>query len=146
MKNINYYVLFVLLLTAAFFSVDVLASVGTGGGLPYESPLTSIRNSVTGPIAFTLSIAGLVVVGGTLIFGGDLNGFMRGLILVVLVISLLVAAQNILATLFGRGALMVQQTGADSTTGVVMALVSLVAVLGFKKLGAKKITHQVTAQ
>ncbi len=142
MKNINLYVLLVLLTAATLFSVDAFASVGTGGGLPYESPLASIRNSVTGPIAFTFSIAGLVVVGGTLIFGGDLNGFVRGLILVVLVISLLVASQNILATLFGRGALMVQHSNTDTTTGVFMALVSLVAVLVYKKLGKQKATVQ----
>ena len=60
------------------------ASEGTGGSLPYESWLTNLRNSVTGPVAFALSIIGIVIAGGVLIFGGDLNGFFR--------------------TLFGRGA------------------------------------------
>ncbi|MBS0552486.1 MAG: TrbC/VirB2 family protein, partial [Proteobacteria bacterium] len=35
-----------------------LASEGTGGSLPYESWLTNLRNSVTGPVAFTLSLIG----------------------------------------------------------------------------------------
>jgi len=51
------------------------ASTGTGGSLPYESWLTNLQNSVTGPVAFALSIIGIVVAGGVLIFGGDLNGF-----------------------------------------------------------------------
>lgn len=141
----NYYLLLVLVAVAALFSFDVLASVGTGGGLPYETPLTSIRNSVTGPIAFTFSIAGLVVVGATLIFGGDLNGFVRGLILVVLVISLLVAAQNILANLFGRGALAAPQASAsDATTLTVVALVSVFTVLAYKALARPKARQQVT--
>jgi type IV secretion system protein TrbC len=80
------------------------ASTGTGGSLPYESWLTSLQDSVTGPVAFALSIIGIVVAGGVLIFGGDLNGFFRTLIFLVLVMALLVGAQNVMSTFFGRGA------------------------------------------
>src|SRR4051794_29966013 len=66
------------------------ASEGTGGSLPYESWLTNLRNSVTGPVAFSLSIIGIVVSGGTLILGGDLNGFFRTMTFMVLVMALLV--------------------------------------------------------
>ena len=87
-----------------FLSQDAFASEGTGGSLPYESWLTNLRNSVTGPVAFALSMIGLVVAGGTLIFGGDLSGFFRTMIFLVLVMALLVAAQNIMGSFFGRGA------------------------------------------
>jgi len=80
------------------------AAEGTGGSLPYEGWLTNLRNSVTGPVAFALSIIGIVVAGGVLIFGGDLNGFFRTLIFMVLVMALLVGAQNMMSTFFGRGA------------------------------------------
>ena len=80
------------------------ASEGTGGSLPYESWLVNLRNSVTGPVAFALSIIGIVIAGGVLIFGGDLNGFFRTMIFVVLVLALLVGAQNVMSTFFGRGA------------------------------------------
>ncbi len=80
------------------------ASVGTGGSLPYESWLTALRNSVTGPVAFTVALIGIVVAGGVLIFGGELNAFFRTLIFIVLVMALLVGAQNMLSTFFGRGA------------------------------------------
>lgn len=80
------------------------AAVGTGGALPYEGWLGSLRDSVTGPVAFTLSIIGIVVAGGVLIFGGDLNGFFRTLMFLVLVMAFLVGAQNIMGTFFGRGA------------------------------------------
>ena len=80
------------------------AAVGTGGSLPYESWLTDLRNSATGPVAFALSTIGIVVAGGVLIFGGDLNGFFRTLIFLVLVMALLVGAQNVMSTFFGRGA------------------------------------------
>ena len=80
------------------------ASEGTGGSLPYEGWLANLRNSVTGPVAYTLSIIGIVVAGGVLIFGGDLNGFFRTLIFLVLIMALLVGAQNVMSTFFGRGA------------------------------------------
>lgn len=92
----------------SFFAVALIlilpesafASVGTGGALPYESWLVNLRNSVTGPVAFTFSLIGIVVAGAVLIFGGELNAFFRSLIFIVLVMALLVGAQNIMTNLF----------------------------------------------
>jgi type IV secretory pathway VirB2 component (pilin) len=82
-----------------------LASVGAGGGLPYEGWLAALRNSVTGPVAFTVALFGIIGAGATLIFqGGEMNSFLRTIIYVVLVMAFLVSAQNILGTLFGHGA------------------------------------------
>lgn len=81
-----------------------MASTGTGGSLPYESWLTSLQDSVTGPVAFALSIIGIVVAGGVLIFGGELNAFFRSLIFIVLVMALLIGAKNMMSTFFGQGA------------------------------------------
>ena len=100
------------------------ASVGTGGGLPYETWLTSLQNSVTGPVAFSLSIIGIVVAGGVLIFGGDLNGFFRTLIFIVLVMALLVGAQNIMSTLFARGAVITPQAQGASVSAVASTTLS----------------------
>lgn len=44
----------------AIAPVHAFASTGSGGSLPYESWLTSLRTSVTGPVAFTLSIIGII--------------------------------------------------------------------------------------
>ncbi|HIF4305217.1 TPA: IncP-type conjugal transfer pilin TrbC [Salmonella enterica subsp. enterica serovar Infantis] len=93
-----------LVLALALTAHPAMASEGTGGSLPYESWLTNLRNSVTGPVAFALSIIGIVVAGGVLIFGGELNAFFRTLIFLVLVMALLVGAQNVMSTFFGRGA------------------------------------------
>ena len=88
-------------LFALLFSVEnAHAAVGAGGALPYETWLVNLRNSVTGPVAFTLSIVGIVVAGGILIFGGELNAFFRTLIFIVLVMALLVGANNIMTNLF----------------------------------------------
>ncbi len=97
---INKVSLLVFALVLLLLPEAVLASVGGGGGLPYESWLVNLRNSVTGPVAFTLSIIGIVVAGGVLIFGGELNAFFRSLIFIVLVMALLIGAQNIMTNLF----------------------------------------------
>lgn len=99
-------------LAALTLAPDALASEGGGGGLPYEGPLAELRSSMTGPVAFTLSIVGIVLGFGILIFGGDMNGFFRTLVFLVLLISLLVGAQNFMATFFGRGAEVTQTTPA----------------------------------
>ncbi|MDH5378829.1 MAG: TrbC/VirB2 family protein [Gammaproteobacteria bacterium] len=88
---------------------NVQAAVGAGGALPYESWLVNLRNSVTGPVAFTLSIVGIVVAGGILIFGGELNAFFRTLIFIILVMALLVGANNIMTNLF-QGAVIPGET------------------------------------
>lgn len=91
-------------LAAMLVAPDAMAAEGTGGQLPYEGWLANLRDSVTGPVAFTLALVGIVVAGGILIFGGDLSGFFRSLITLILVMALLVGAQNILSNFFGRGA------------------------------------------
>lgn len=111
----------VLIAAALLFSPGAaFAATGTGGALPYESWLTSLTDSVTGPVAFTLSIIGIVVAGGVLIFGGDLNGFFRTLVFIVLVMALLVGAQNMMSTFFGRGA-EIASTGQGTTVSEMAA-------------------------
>ena len=86
-----------------FMTHPALAST-TGGGLTFDSWLTKIQKSITGPFAFSAAIIGLVAAGATLIFGGDMNGFMRTLVFFVLVLSFLVAAQNTMTAITGKGA------------------------------------------
>ena len=99
MKNLLFFAVLLLI------CIDVQAASGAGGALPYESWLTTLRNSVTGPIAFSVSMIGIVVAGGMLIFGGELNHFFRSLIFLVLVMALTIGAQNMMSTFFGQGAL-----------------------------------------
>ncbi|WP_017161327.1 TrbC/VirB2 family protein [Xanthomonas phaseoli] len=99
-----------LLLVAAFLllmSDPALASSSGGGGLEWESPLQKFVNSIKGPVAFGISLLGIVVCGAMLIWGGEINEFVRRFIMVILVISLLVFAASILSNLFGVGAVIV---------------------------------------
>jgi type IV secretion system protein VirB2 len=95
-----------LLLTLCVLTMphEAYAAGTAGGGLPYESALTRLRASITGPVAFTLSLIGIVGAAGALIFGGELTGFLRMMVFLVLLIAILVGAQNVLTTLFAAGA------------------------------------------
>ncbi|MDR0363155.1 MAG: TrbC/VirB2 family protein [Planctomycetota bacterium] len=92
------------LVAGLFLSGDAWAGPGTGGSLPYETWLTNVRNSATGPVAYAFGIIGIVVAGGALIFGGDLNGFFRSMLVVVLVMALLVTANTVMTDLFETSA------------------------------------------
>lgn len=83
---------------------DAFAGAGQGGNLPYEGWLESVRASATGPVAYAFGLIGIVVCGGVLIFGGDLNGFFRSMLVVVLVMALLVTANTVMVDLFGTSA------------------------------------------
>src|SRR5215475_6308927 len=91
------------LMFALLLPVAAHAATG-GGGLPWETPLQTLGNSISGPVAYGLSLIGLVVSGGVLIFmGGELNHFARIVVQCVLVISFIIAGKNTLST-FGWGA------------------------------------------
>ena len=85
---------------------DLALAAATAGGITeWETPLTKVVTSITGPVAFGISAIGVVASGGMLMWGGEINEFGRRIIMVVLVIALIVTATNLLSTLFGVGAL-----------------------------------------
>ena len=83
---------------------ELAHAASSSGGLEWEAPLTRFANSIRGPVAFVISLLGIVVCGAMLIWGGEINEFVRRFVMVILVISLLVFSSGILASLFGVGA------------------------------------------
>jgi type IV secretory pathway VirB2 component (pilin) len=79
-------------------------AAGAGGITEWETPLQKVMQSITGPVAFSISAIGVVVAGAMLIWGGEINEFGRRIIMLVLVIAVIVTAVNLLSTLFGVGA------------------------------------------
>ena len=63
-----------------------------------------VQKSMTGPVAKALSLIGIVVAGGMLIFGGELNAFARTVVFIVLVMALLIGANSFMSA-FGSSAL-----------------------------------------
>jgi type IV secretion system protein VirB2 len=88
--------LFIMLL-----GTQIALAASMGGGLPWETPLSTIKDSLTGPVAGAISLVAIVVAGAVLIFGGDFSAFVRALINVVLVISILIGSSSLLSHLFG---------------------------------------------
>jgi type IV secretory pathway VirB2 component (pilin) len=106
-------VIFILLVIVITYLPEALASTAGGAKpMPYVAWLDNLRASTSGPVAYTLSLIGIIVSGGILIFGGDLNGFFRTLIFIVLVTALIVAADNTLRTL---------QSGAEITPPPILS-------------------------
>jgi type IV secretion system protein VirB2 len=83
------------------FSGLAFAGGGGGGGLPWESPLQTLANSLTGPVALGISIIAMAAAGGTLVFGGELSEFTRKALLLVLAIAFLVGGAGFMSALFG---------------------------------------------
>jgi len=99
-------VLITLVALFATISPDAYAAAAGGaGGLPWEGPLQRIGDSLAGPVAFAMSLAGVAVTGLMLVFGGEIGVFASRSAYMVLAVSLLVFARNILTTLFAAGAL-----------------------------------------
>ena len=82
---------------------DDLPGGAGGGGLPWETPLNRVAQSMTGPVALSISLIALMVAGGTLVFGGELSEFARRSSVAVLAIAFLVMGAGFMTALFGVG-------------------------------------------
>ena len=75
----------------------VAAGTGGGGGLPWETPIQNVSNSLTGPVAKAVALIGIIGAAGVLIFmHAEMNAFVRFVTWIVLVISCLVGANSFL--------------------------------------------------
>jgi type IV secretion system protein VirB2 len=94
-------------------SLVLAAGVGGGGGLPWETPLQNVQQSLTGPVAKGVALVAIVGALGTLLFlHAEMNQFTRVIVFVVLGIGTLVGAN---AFLTGSGAQGAEVTGTPKT-------------------------------
>ncbi|EHP6673977.1 TrbC/VirB2 family protein [Campylobacter jejuni] len=77
----------------------------TGAGLPWESPLQTIKQSISGPVAFVISLLAIIAAGAGLVWGGELSGFLKTLIYIVIIIALVVGANSFMSLFTTSGAL-----------------------------------------
>lgn len=90
--NRFYVFLFLFLVTPVLFAADT--------GLPWESPLEKILNSLTGPVAKILGVLAIVLAGFGIAFGEAGSG-MRRLFQVILGLSIAFTASTMIVSLFG---------------------------------------------
>ena len=70
-----------------------------GTGMPWETPLTQILNSIEGPVAKVVSVIVIIITGLTLAFGETSGGFRR-LIQIVFGLSIAFAASSFFLSFF----------------------------------------------
>lgn len=88
-------------LAAAAILVSSPAWAG-GSGMPWETPLQSIVDSVQGPVAKVIGVIIIVITGLTLAFGDTSGGFRR-LIQIVFGLSVAFAASSFFLSFFSFG-------------------------------------------
>lgn len=83
------------------------SAFAAGSGMPWETPLQSILQSIEGPVAKIIAVIIIIVTGLTLAFGDTSGGFKR-LIQIVFGLSIAFAASSFFLTFFsfGGGALL----------------------------------------
>jgi type IV secretion system protein VirB2 len=87
-------------------AVPGIASAGTTGGtMPWDGPLTTLVNNLTGPVATAVAVGAFFVAGAILVFGEDMSAFVRRLLMTVIAVSLLVFGTQILSDLGITGAM-----------------------------------------
>jgi type IV secretion system protein VirB2 len=97
--------LLALAIGAALYPPAAHAAAAGGGGLPWDTPLTTLKNDLTGPVAFTISLLAMVACGAALVFGGEINEFVRRIIMLVLVCAFIVGVTNLASALGISGAI-----------------------------------------
>jgi type IV secretion system protein VirB2 len=85
-----------------FAAAAVTTAHATTTGLPWEGPLTTLKDSLTGPVAGAIALISFVVCGGLMLFNkGEMGDFAKYMILLILILSGFFLGASILTVLFG---------------------------------------------
>jgi type IV secretion system protein VirB2 len=87
----------------------VYASTSTTG-LPWETPLETVKQSLTGPVAAGISVVGIAAGGMALVFGGELSEFAKRSCYAVIATAVIVGAGTIMSTLFSSSSAVIAMT------------------------------------
>ena len=80
------------------------AEASTSGGLPWDGPIQTLQNDLTGPVATGISVIAFLAAGAALVFGEELGGIAKKALYVVLGVALIVMGNKFLAALGLSGA------------------------------------------
>ncbi len=116
MKKLNRISLAIVI--AAIVTTQQARAAVAGTAMPWEGPLTMIKNSLTGPVAMSVSIIAFVVTGLMLLWGSELEGIAKKIVAVVFAASIAASATTVYLTIFAtNGALLVHHTHAVISLG-----------------------------
>ena len=94
-------ILFAALMAFAVVLAVSEAAFAAPGAMPWEAGLEKLKDSITGPVAQAIALIAIVAAGAALIFCGDMTGFMRTAVYIVLVLGIIIGAANLLSALGG---------------------------------------------
>jgi type IV secretion system protein VirB2 len=80
-------------------------------GLPWETPLQTVQQSLTGPVAAGISVVGIAAGGMALVFGGELSEFAKRACYAVIATGAIVGAGSLMSTLFSSSSAVIAMTG-----------------------------------
>ena len=99
----NKYFMMLMAVALCLLSSTVFAE-SSGGNMPWNSAISNLRESITGPVAFAIALLGIVSCGAMLMFGAEISGVLKSVIILVLVVSIIVGANNMMTSFFGASA------------------------------------------
>jgi type IV secretion system protein VirB2 len=99
----------------------------TGSTLPWEGPLTTLVTSLTGPVAYAISVVAIVALGATLAFaGGEMGETMKRLLHVGIAVCCVVFAAQVMSSFIGQAAEIASTLPVHAIAQPVLALVARV--------------------
>lgn len=69
--------------------------------MPWDGPVCTVANALTGKLAFGISIAAFFGAGASLVWGEELSGIVKKLLTIVVAISILVGGSSIYKLIAG---------------------------------------------
>ena len=113
--KIKWVLLSILLFLALSPTLALAAGTGGGGGLPWETPIQTVSQSLTGPVAKGVSLIAIIGAVGTMLFAhAELNVFTRVIVFIVLGVGTLVGANAFLSGSGAQGAEVTVKTSLES--------------------------------
>ncbi|KXW56480.1 TrbC/VirB2 family protein [Ferrovum sp. PN-J185] len=104
MKTISKYLLRLNLLCSLLLT-SLYSHATTMGGLPWDTPIKTLQDDLTGPVATGISVIAFLATGAALVFGEELGGIAKRALFVVLGVTMIVLGNNFLMVLGLTGAL-----------------------------------------
>ncbi|MBU2770118.1 TrbC/VirB2 family protein [Acidithiobacillus caldus] len=77
----------------------------TSGSLPWDSPIKTLTNDLTGPVATGISVVAFLAAGAALVFGEELGGIAKKALYVVMGVAMIVFGSGFMSDLGITGAM-----------------------------------------
>ena len=83
----------------AFWASEAQAS--SGGGLPWDGPLTTLANDLTGPVALSISVIAFAITGFMMVWGGEMTDFAKTMVRIIFAVSVVTGGTGLYTKFFG---------------------------------------------